>query len=324
MRFGIVGTGFISDWFVEACRAAGGRPLAICSRDGWNGQEFAHKHHLERAVTTVAELAALPEVDAIYVASPIAAHHEQALTALRAGKHVLCEKTLTTNLADTQELFAAAGAAGRLLLEEVRPNFDPAYGPIREAVGRLGELHYAHFEKCQYSSRYPAFLRGEVPNALNPASGSSALRDIGCYCLHPALLLFGKPVSASARNYRLSNGFEAGGAIRLDYGGFTANCVYSKVTQTVTPSFIEGEEGTLTIDSIAEPADVQIIHVDGHVEPVLTGSPRAPKDNLPDAVAAFQRLAETPEAAEPLRRQSELAEQIMGAALEADGGLFHL
>ena len=96
MRFGIVGTGRVSDWFVAACRRAGGVPTGVVSRDLDRGQAFAHRHGLGLATTSLEELAASDAIDAVYVASPIGSHRGHVLTALERGKHVLCEKTLGT------------------------------------------------------------------------------------------------------------------------------------------------------------------------------------------------------------------------------------
>ncbi len=91
MDIGIVGTNFISEWFVAACRAGSGRvrPAAVCSRDAARGAEFAARSDLPRSFTTVEEMC--EAVDAVYIASPTSAHHPQAMAAIEAGRHVLIE-----------------------------------------------------------------------------------------------------------------------------------------------------------------------------------------------------------------------------------------
>lgn len=311
MRFGIIGTGFISDWFVDACRQAGSEPVAICSRDAERGRAFATGHGLDVVTTSVAELTERPDLDAVYVASPIAAHAAQTATLLRGGKHVLCEKTLATSVAQAESLFALAQETGRVLLEAIRPTHDPAYDIVRETLPRLGTLRHAHFEKCQYSSRYPAFLEGRTLNALDPASGNSALRDIGVYCLHPALELFGVPKRWSSASYRLANGFEAGGSTLLDYETMAVTCTYSKVANSITPSVIQGEAGSLSIDSIAEPGEVRFVDLTGATEVVLTGPARHPGDTLRHEIAAFIGLVAAGAVRHRYRDASLLAEKIM-------------
>ncbi len=318
MRFGIIGTGFISDWFVEACRLTGGIPTGVYSRSLERGREFAARHRLEFVATGVDDLAGDERIDAIYVASPIGTHHAHVRAALARSKHVLCEKTLTTSPDQVRELFDLAGRMGRVLLEAVRPAHDPAYRVIAAALPRLGTLRHAHFEKCQYSSRYPAFLRGEVLNAFEPSSGNSALRDIGVYCLHPALTLFGSPAGFAGTDFCLGNGFEAGGSMLLDYGSMSVTCTYSKVACSATASVIQGENGTMTIDSIAEPAEVRIIGLDGFVEPVLSGPPKRPRDTLHHPIEEFLRLCATTDTHHRHRAQSLAAERIMHAILNGE------
>lgn len=315
MRFGIIGTGFISDWFVNASRLAGGTPLAIYSRDTDRGHDFASRHGLPHTAATVDDLIENPNVDAIYVASPISSHTGQVATALAHGKHVLCEKTMTTSPEDVVGLYDLADRNGCILLEAVRPVHDPAYAAVKAALGRLGSIRYAHFVKCQYSSRYAAFLRGEVLNAFDPASGNSALRDLGVYCLHPALMLFGDPLNVTGADYHLSNGFQGGGSALLDYGSMSVTCTYSKTTQSVTPSVIQGELGSLTIDSIADPALVTFTDRGGNVVEVLAGPPQASHETLHYPIETFLRLCAGELSDDSYRSQTLSAETIISALL---------
>jgi len=318
VRFGIIGTGFISDWFVAACRLAGGTPLAVYSRDRDRGVAFAARHGLRFAAGCLDELVTSPSVDAVYVASPIAAHASQVATALTNGKHVLCEKTMGTSPAEVAGLFDLADQNGRVLLEAIRPTHDPASEIIKAALPRLGTIRNAHFEKCQYSSRYPAFLRGEVLSAFNPASGNSALRDLGVYCLHPCLTMFGNPLSFTGADYNLANGFQAGGTAVLNYESMSATCTYSKIVTTVLPSVIEGELGSLTIDSIAEPARASFTDNKGHSFDLLTGLSKQPNETLHHPIEAFLRLCESNMIEHPFRAQTLTAEVIISALLSSD------
>lgn len=320
MRFGIVGTGLISEWFVAACQRAGGVSAGVYSRDSARGRDFATRHGLAFVATTMDELAGSNDIDAVYVASPIGVHHAHVTAALARGKQVLCEKTLATSPEEVSELFDLAAAQGRVLLEAVRPVYDPAYRVIASALGRLGTLRHAHFEKCQYSSRYPAFLRGETLSAFELASGNSALRDIGVYCLHPSLTLFGAPISVTGADYYLKNGFEAGGSLLLDYGAMSVTCTYSKVTRSVTRSVIEGESGSLSIDSVAEPAEVCFTGVDGRKESILSGPPKLPSETLHHPIEEFLRLCAAGSIHHPYRAQSMMAEEIMSSFLLAERG----
>lgn len=318
MRFGIIGTGFISDWFVAACRLAGGQPVAVYSREFDRGAAFASRHGLAFAARSLDELVASPAVEAVYVASPIAAHFPQVAAALASGKHVLCEKTMATSPGEVAGLHLLAEQNGRVLLEAIRPTHDPASAIIRAGLPRLGTIRNAHFEKCQFSSRYPTFLRGEVLNALDPASGNSALRDLGVYCVHPCLTLFGKPLNVTGTHYHLANGFQAGGTAMLDYGSMSATCTYSKIATTVLPSVIEGENGSLTIDSIAEPGTVVFTDNTGRSSELLAGPRKLPHETLHHPIEAFLRLCAA-ELVDHAYRAPTLAAEVIISALLASG-----
>jgi scyllo-inositol 2-dehydrogenase (NADP+) len=290
-RIGLVGTGLVSDWFVAACRQVPGADVvAVCSRDLSRARAFAARHGLRLAFDDVESLAECTEVDAVYIASPIGFHAEQARVALENGKHVLCEKTLAVDLAGVDELIDCARRAERILLEAVRPLYDPALQTIVENLGRLGQLWHARFEKCQYSSRYDAFRRGFVENAFEPALGNSALADIGVYCLHPAVHLFGAPGVVTGLSKYLKNGFEASGAVLMEFDEMTVACRYSKVTSTREGGVIEGEDATMTINSIAEPSVVQIYDRRGSVADILRGVPRKPWETMKFEVEEFVSL----------------------------------
>lgn len=294
LRFGIVGTNFVSAWFAAASRRAGCEPAAVFSRDQARAEEFAGEHSIPRALDSLPALLAEPTVDAVYLASPNAAHLPQALQALQAGKHVLCEKTLGTDLAQTQQIVSTARELGLVVLEAVRPVHDPVYDLIRENLPRLGALRQARFEKLQYSSRYDRVRAGEQLNAFDPSLGNSALADIGVYTLQPALNLFGTPVRTCGASVRLANGFEASGTLVLDYDSLVVTCNWSKITEGVTgePSVIIGEQAAMTIDSLSQPGVIRVHERGGAVHTLLDDGGRTDWSNMPAEIAAFAGFVE--------------------------------
>jgi hypothetical protein len=135
------------------------------------------------------------------------------------------------------------------------------------------------------------------------------------YCVHPCLTLFGTPLSVTGTDYHLPNGFQAGGTAVLDYGSMNATCTYSKIATTVLPSVIEGERGSLTIDSIAEPATVVFTDHTGRSSEVLAGPPKQPSETLHHPVATFLRLCEGHQVDHAYRAQTLTAEVIISALL---------
>ncbi len=287
MKIGIVGTGTISERLIEALLACGHTPSALFSRTRDTGDAFARRHKIPRVYTDFDAFCAA-DFDAAYVASPNYAHAEQARRLLQSGKSVLLEKPATPSLPEWEALWSVAQEenhkSGVVLMEAMRPHYEVAYELVRAALPKLGAIRRATLEFCQYSSRYDAFLAGEVKNAFDPSLGNAALLDIGIYPLHVALMLFGTPKTVQSDGFFLPNGFEGGGTVLLGYDGFSAEIIYSKVCNSVTPSVICGERGALTIDKLSAPTEIAL-RLRGGEAAILPY--RAPQNNMVYEVAAF-------------------------------------
>ena len=264
MNIAVIGTNFISDAFSEAAeRVDGVSVTAVYSRGRDTGEAFAKKHGIVKVYDGYSEMLGDADIDAVYVASPTFLHAEQSILAMRAGKHVLCEKMMAATLDEFYEMRTASEKYGRVLLEAMRPAHDPAMEIIKQTVKGLGKIKYAHLEFSQYSSRYDRFKAGIMTNAFDPRLKNTALSDIGIYPLHLALTLFGMPKNIGGSSEILHNGFEGEGNITLDYGDMTANVVYSKIRDGKVPSYIEGEHGRLYIDKISSTASLVLEDADG-------------------------------------------------------------
>ena len=263
MKIGIIGTNFISDRLCEAARLVSDvQVAAVYSRAQETGDAFAARHGIEKVYTGYGELLMDRDIDAVYVASPTICHAPQAIKAMHAGKHVLCEKMMAATLDEFYSMKACSEQTGMVLLEAMRPAHDPVYDVIRSYLPRLGRIRRATLEFCQYSSRYDRFKDGILTNAFDPSLKNTALSDIGIYPLHVALSFFGKPCAVSGSSIFLENGFEGAGALTLTYRDMIAGVVYSKVSDSVNPSVIEGELGSLTINKISAPTGL-VLHLRG-------------------------------------------------------------
>ncbi len=308
-RIGIVGTNFISDWLMEAILQSGCcEAAALYSRTEEKGGAFAAKHGIARLFTDFSDFVNSDAIDAVYLASPNALHYPQALEALRAGKHVLCEKPLALNAAQAEAMFALAEEKRLVLMEAIRPVHDPFLAVVRENLPRIGRLRRASFEFCQYSSRYERFKAGETVNVFNAALGNGAVMDLGVYCLHCCVALFGAPKSIAAGASFLHNGTEAAGTALLGYGDMQASINYSKVTASVCPSFVQGENGSICFDTLNQPSYVKLVHNDKSEEPL----PFAPiKNNMLYELRDFCACMEGAEDAASYREQSMRVLRVM-------------
>ncbi|HSN10633.1 MAG TPA: Gfo/Idh/MocA family oxidoreductase, partial [Propionibacteriaceae bacterium] len=251
------------------------------------GRDFASSLGVDRVVTDLDELLADPDVDAVYVASPNSVHTEQALAAVRAGKHVLVEKPAVTAATEWASLRAEARERGVVVLEAMRTEYDPGLEVVREVIGSLGTIRRVRLSYEKRSSRYDQVLAGERVNIFDPALAGGALFDLGVYCIHALVALFGEPERVQASSVTIASGTDGAGTALCTYPGFVAEVCWSKITTSTLPSEVQGELGTLLIDSIASPSSLTVQRLDG------TSTTRALpplRHTLYDEVARFVEL----------------------------------
>jgi predicted dehydrogenase len=186
-RWGIVGTANIArSSFLPGLRHAGGVAAAVAGRDLGRAQEFAQANGIERAVEGYQALIEDPGVDALYIPLPNSLHAEWTISALRAGKPVLCEKPLCGRLADTERVLAAARETGTLLWEAFVFPFHEQFAQIRELIGggAIGELR-------EIQSNFHFRLSRPDNIRMFPGLEGGALNDVGCYPIRLAWELFG-------------------------------------------------------------------------------------------------------------------------------------
>lgn len=256
IKIGIIGTNFISDDFCNAAVKVPGAVLrAVYSRKEETGAAFAERHSIPEVFTDYKKILS-SDIDAVYVASPNFIHCSQTIMALEHKKHVLCEKVMAVNEAEVRSMIDCARRNQVVLLEAMRPDFDPAFDIVEQNLNRIGRLRRATFEFCQYSSRYDKFREGIVMNAFDPTLGNAAVMDIGVYCIHSLVRLFGMPQEIQAFSTKLSNDFDGSGIVLMKYETMIAEAVYSKISVSVNPSVIQGEDGSILIDYISKPEKI--------------------------------------------------------------------
>jgi scyllo-inositol 2-dehydrogenase (NADP+) len=253
IRFGIIGTNWITDRFIQAAEGVEGIQLeAVYSRTEERARGFAETHEINRYFTDIHEMASKEHIDAVYIASPNSFHCSQAIAFLNKGIHVLCEKPLASNEREVQEMVAAAKKNNTLLMEAVRTTFLPNFQVLREKLHTLGAIRKVNVSCCKYSSRYEAYKEGTILNAFNPAFSNGALMDLGVYCIYPMIVLFGEPHEIKAIATMLDSGVDGSGSVIMNYEQMDIVATFSKISDTHIPTEIQGEDGTVTIDKIGE------------------------------------------------------------------------
>ena len=275
IRLATIGTSPISDNLLEATREVDGITyVGTFSRDAERARAFTKSHGGTHAFTSLEELASSPEVDAVYVASPNACHLDQALALASANKHLLVEKPLCANRYDAQRLFAAAELHGVVVMEAMRPLHDPAWRAVAAALPSVGELRRASLRFGRHSSRFDDLKAGRHTNIFDARMASGALMDMGIYTVEPMVALFGMPeriVAAAALvaekgNHLTGGAIDGAGSALCIYGddsgtpGLVVELAYSKITTDLLLSQIEGDLGTITIDSVSIPQGASVLH----------------------------------------------------------------
>lgn len=265
VRFGIVGTGRISDWVLKgAAQDSRIKVTAVCSRTVEAAEAFVQRNTLAAGATiytSVEEMVADPQVDAVYIGTPNQTHCKYTITALNAGKHVLCEKPLAINAEEGRRMVEAARRSGCLLMEAMISTLNPNF---TEAVARMNEIapvrNYSSYF-CQYSSKYEALKRGEVATAFKPGT-AGALRDVGVYTLYPLVALFGRPATVTAKIAKVSTpdgDTDVYGTAHLGYDEMDATLTWSKAYDSFQPTEVAGENGNLILDEIHIARKAEII-----------------------------------------------------------------
>ncbi|GHT43836.1 putative oxidoreductase YulF [Bacteroidia bacterium] len=251
LRFGVVGTNFISDWVIAGARQDERFELAaVYSRAQETADAFAAKHGIPHTFTSLEEMAASPLIDAVYIASPNFLHASQSILCMKHGKHVLCEKPLASNAKEAREMMEASRLYNVTLMEAMKPTLTPNFKAIRDNIHRIGTVRRYFACYCQYSSRYDKFKEGIVLNAFRPEFSNGALLDIGIYTVYPMVVLFGRPLKVEASGIVLPSGVDGQGAVNFLYEGMNATVLYSKIANSLLPTEIQGEDGNITLDRI--------------------------------------------------------------------------
>lgn len=252
IRFGIIGTNFISGKFVEALYEFEDCVIdSIYTRQKENVQKLNISLDDIQVFTDFECFAEAGSFDAVYVASPNVFHFEQSIALMKQGKHVLCEKPLASNEKQVQLMIDCAKEHQVVLLEAMRPLHHPTTQIIKQALKDIGPIHIAEIKYCQYSSRYDAFKAGHVSNAFNPEFSNGSVMDIGIYPIEMMLHLFGNPSFVHCFGKVLPGSIDGYGHLVADYPSMICSVSYSKISNNYTPSEIQGEKGSLLFDKVA-------------------------------------------------------------------------
>lgn len=270
MKIATIGTSFITEWFLSAAaKIDNAQPIAVYSRNEQKGKDLASQYGIQKVYTDLDAMLKDDEIECVYVASPNSLHYQHASAALKAGKHVICEKPFTSTTKELKELSELAKSKHLFLFEAIVTIHMPNYISLKEKLPELGDIKMVQCNFSQYSSRYDKFMAGESVNVFDPKFSGGALMDINIYNLHFVMNLFGKPNDVHYYP-NMTRGIDTSGVLVLNYEGFHAVCVGCKDTKSHNISQIQGEKGYITLNSeTSRCANYSLTTNDGTVLPAI-------------------------------------------------------
>jgi xylose dehydrogenase (NAD/NADP) len=246
LRWGILGTGNIARQFAAGVRTARrSTVIAAGSRTLDAANQFAQANQIPNAVGSYQELIYRDDVDAIYLSLPNSMHHEWTIAALRAGKHVLCEKPFAVDHAQSQEMFDEAQRADRVLMEAFMYRSHSLTHAVMDAIrgGAIGQVKVIRASFCYRTTRITNNIR------FSRELAGGALMDVGCYCINFCRMVAGaEPTKICAAAQLLTSGVDESTSALLEFPNgiqATFNCGMSVQADNTTS--VCGTDGYIEI-----------------------------------------------------------------------------
>lgn len=289
MRIGVVGNGNIVKRFLkDGAEVEHLETMAVCVREQSRkkGEELALAYGM-KLYTDYGEFLNCEDMDTVYVGLINSQHYPYARQALRAGKHVICEKPLTVTWEEARELADLARAQGLFLWEAFKLPYGPLVPAVKKHMGRLGPVHLVQCSYCRTGKAYEEYLRGIIRPVLDPECSGGSLYDVNVYNLHFAVWLFGKPEKTeyfpASRGF---NGVDTSGTVVLKYPGFQVICTAAIDCNSDNFCMVQGEKGWIKVEGPVSSASQAVLYMDGMTE-VLAENPE--RGRLKSEIAEFAR-----------------------------------
>ncbi|HHS96223.1 MAG TPA: Gfo/Idh/MocA family oxidoreductase [Phaeodactylibacter sp.] len=246
-NWGILGLGEMAHRFADdLLLMPDARLYAVVSSSTARARDFAKKYKVPYAFGNYNDIAHIPDLGAVYIASPHTAHCAHTLYCLRKGIPVLCEKPFAMNAAEARRMVKAAKANDTFLMEAMWTRFLPTTQKVLELIeeGVIGEVKSL---KADFGFVAPYLPEHRL---FNRDLGGGALLDVGVYPLFLSLLLFGKPEEVKAMATFGKTGVDENCSMLLRYpNNKTAMLHSSIVVETATEAYIYGDKGCIRMNA---------------------------------------------------------------------------
>jgi predicted dehydrogenase len=264
IRWGIAATGHIAGSFATGLGQLDDAELvAVGSRSPERAEAFGEQHGIPHRHGSLDELAADPDVDVVYVASPHAVHERDTRLLLAAGKHVLCEKPFALDRLQGVAMVADARSQGVFLMEAMWSRFLPAYGILRDllAEGRVGDPRLVEADFGFRRDLDPAHRLFDV------ALGGGALLDLGIYTVQLVAMVLGHPDGVVAQGHLGETGVDEQVAAVLHHPGGRLGVVKAAIRTGLSCSArISGTDGWIEVPPFMHAPDHLVVGAAGQTE----------------------------------------------------------
>ena len=288
MKLALIGTGKIIEdalFAMEPVKTIESTAVFARPHSRDKAEKLAKQYAIKEVYTDYEEILKKTEADTVYIGLINSAHYPYAKQALLAGKNVILEKPFTGFYEETKELAQIANEKKLFIFEAITVLHNEVFYEMKKNLNKLGNIRMALCNYSQYSSRYDAYLEGDITHSFDPAYYGGSLYDINVYNVHYCVGLFGEPKNATYYPNVGPNGIDTSGTLVMEYDGFSAVCTGSKDSDIPGYVSIQGEKGFMKIDSKPNIAsELKTIYVNENV-----------KEKVKDAAGAMVRATITEE-----------------------------
>ena len=251
LRWGLLGTARINQAVISPIRSSKkSLLLAVASRLQDKAAQYAESWKIPHYYASYEALLADPEIDVIYNSLPNGLHAEWSIKAMQMGKHVLCEKPITTNIKEIDAVIETSKKTGMVIAEAFMYRHHPQTLFVKEIIdnGQVGNLQLIRGSFCY------TITRPDNPR-LDPHLGGGSLWDVGCYPISYARYVIGEePIAVYGSQVTGLNGIDMLYSGQLSFpGGVISQFECSFITPFKALMEITGDRGRITIPEPYKP-----------------------------------------------------------------------
>jgi len=245
VKWGIIGPGKIANQFASDFQFVENATVhAVASNNLQRAHDFAKKYEIPNVYDSYDNLYADPDIDIVYIATPHSFHLMNTTDAIKAGKSVLCEKPITTNLSDCKQVIDLAKKSDQYLMEGMWTYFLPAIQKAREWIkeGRIGKVLSL---KADFGLLMPYDSKSRL---FNPDLAGGSLLDVGIYTIAMTWLVQQKnPTHITVISRYAPTGVDKDVNMLFEYNDSLASLHSSFQSKLNNHAYIIGEEGYIDL-----------------------------------------------------------------------------